>query len=166
MGEAEEASSRKSHEGPEDSRGRQGTGEAKGGKQGLVRLHGFAFCHRIDITHRPGAVSCELSLGPTVLSRTRLLKPHKESFSSRGSQGSQWPKLLRCSSDPVLGVGPGDLPHPRGRFCWGIGLDHPGGSVPDGLAGKEVACNVGDLGSIPGSGRSPGEGIGYPLQDS
>ena len=31
---------------------------------------------------------------------------------------------------------------------------------------EESACNAGDLGSIPGSGISPGEGIGYPLQDS
>ena len=30
----------------------------------------------------------------------------------------------------------------------------------------ESACNVGDPSSIPGSGRSPGEGIGYPLQYS
>ena len=37
---------------------------------------------------------------------------------------------------------------------------------PDGSAGKESACNVGDLGSIPGSGRSPGEGKGYPCQYS
>ena len=33
-------------------------------------------------------------------------------------------------------------------------------------AGKESACNAGDLGSIPGLGRSPGEGKGYPLQCS
>ena len=33
-----------------------------------------------------------------------------------------------------------------------------------GSAGKESACNMGDLGSIPGLGRSPGEGKGYPLQ--
>ena len=33
-------------------------------------------------------------------------------------------------------------------------------------AGKESACNAGDLGSIPGLGRSPGEGKGYPLQYS
>ena len=32
--------------------------------------------------------------------------------------------------------------------------------------GKESACNAGDLGSIPGLGRSPGEGRGYPLQYS
>ena len=37
---------------------------------------------------------------------------------------------------------------------------------PCGSAGKESACNVGDLGSIPGSGRSPGEGKGCPLQYS
>ena len=35
-----------------------------------------------------------------------------------------------------------------------------------GSAGKESACNTGDLGLIPGSGRSPGEGNGYLLQHS
>ena len=35
-----------------------------------------------------------------------------------------------------------------------------------GSAGKKFACNAGDLGSIPGLGRSPGEGKGYPLQYS
>ena len=35
-----------------------------------------------------------------------------------------------------------------------------------GSAGKESACNAGDPVLIPGSGRSPGEGIGYPLQYS
>ena len=38
-------------------------------------------------------------------------------------------------------------------------MDFPGDSN-----GKESACSVGDPGSIPGSGRSPGEGNGYPLQ--
>ena len=37
---------------------------------------------------------------------------------------------------------------------------------PCGSAGKESAYNAGDLGSIPGLGRSPGEGKGYPLQYS
>ena len=37
---------------------------------------------------------------------------------------------------------------------------------PGGSAGKESACNVGDLGSIPGLGKSLGEGNGYPLQYS
>ena len=40
-------------------------------------------------------------------------------------------------------------------------MDFPGGS-----GGKESACNVGDLGLIPGLGRSPGEGKGYLLQYS
>ena len=35
-----------------------------------------------------------------------------------------------------------------------------------GSTGEESACNAGDSGSIPGWGRSPGEGIGYPLQYS
>ena len=39
-------------------------------------------------------------------------------------------------------------------------------SIPGGSDGKESACNVGDLGSIPGLGRSPGEGNSYPLQYS
>jgi len=37
----------------------------------------------------------------------------------------------------------------------------PGGSV-----GRQSACSVGDLGLIPGLGRSPGEGNSYPLQYS
>ena len=49
----------------------------------------------------------------------------------------------------------------RGRWdiCWHI-------YIPDSSAGKESACNAGDLGLIPGLGRSPGEGKGYPLQYS
>ena len=37
---------------------------------------------------------------------------------------------------------------------------------PDSSVGKEASCNAGDLGSIPGSGRSAGEGKDYPLQYS
>ena len=37
---------------------------------------------------------------------------------------------------------------------------------PGGSDSKESACNAGDLGLIPGSGRSPGEGNGNPLQYS
>ena len=42
-------------------------------------------------------------------------------------------------------------------FTWGF---------PDSSVGKESACNAGDPGSIPGSGRPTGEGIGHPLQYS
>ena len=44
-------------------------------------------------------------------------------------------------------------------YIWYLGF-------PCGLTSKESTCNVGDLGSIPGLGRSPGEGKGYPLQYS
>ena len=37
---------------------------------------------------------------------------------------------------------------------------------PGGSDGKESACSAGDPGSIPGSGRAPGEGNGYPLQNA
>ena len=54
------------------------------------------------------------------------------------------------------------------QICWRrdwlptpVFLGFPGSS-----AGKESTCNVGDLGSIPGLGRSLGEGKGYPLQYS
>jgi len=40
------------------------------------------------------------------------------------------------------------------------------GSLLENIVAKESACNMGDLGSIPGLGRSPGEGKGYPLQYS
>ena len=47
----------------------------------------------------------------------------------------------------------------KGYMCTMIDMGFPGG-----LTGKESPCNVRDLGSIPGLGRSPGEGNGYPLQ--
>ena len=55
----------------------------------------------------------------------------------------------------------GEFPWKRDRLPTPVFLGFPGGSD-----GKESACNAGDSGSIPGSGRSAGEGIGYPLQYS
>ena len=40
------------------------------------------------------------------------------------------------------------------------------GGFPDSSVGKKSTCNAVDPGSIPGLGRSTGEGIGHPLQDS
>ena len=40
------------------------------------------------------------------------------------------------------------------------------GNFPGNSAGKETTCNAGDPSLIPGSGRAPGQGIGYPLQYS
>ena len=55
----------------------------------------------------------------------------------------------------------GKFPWRRDRLPILVVLGFPGGSD-----GKESACNVGDLGSVPGLGRSPGEGKDYPLQYS
>ena len=55
-------------------------------------------------------------------------------------------------------LGQEDPPWRRDRLPTPVFLGFPGS-----LAGKESVCNVGDLGSIPGFGRSPGEGTGYPL---
>ena len=55
----------------------------------------------------------------------------------------------------------GKIPWRRDRLPTPIFLGFPHGS-----AGKESACNVGDPSLIPGSGRSAGGGIGYPLQYS
>ena len=54
------------------------------------------------------------------------------------------------------------------KICWRRDRLHTQVSLgfPCGSAGKESACSVGDLCSIPGLGRSPGEGKGYPLQYS
>ena len=61
---------------------------------------------------------------------------------------------------PVLFLGQEDLLE-KDRLPTSVFLGFPGGS-----ADKESDCNVGDLGSIPGLGRSPGEENSYPLQYS
>ena len=60
----------------------------------------------------------------------------------------------------VVAIGFGKIRWGRDRLPTTVFLGFPCGS-----AGR-VTCNVGDLGSIPGLGRSPGEGKGYPLQHS
>ena len=61
---------------------------------------------------------------------------------------------------PVLFLGQED-PLAKDRLPSPVFLGFPSGS-----ADKESACNAGDLGSIPGLGRCPGEGTIYPLQFS
>ena len=65
--------------------------------------------------------------------------------------------------DKLWGYREEDHSRPRGSICKGpeAGVGFPGGSD-----GKESVCNAGDLGSIPGSGRSPGEENGYLPQYS
>ena len=71
----------------------------------------------------------------------------------RPNNNSSAPGFCPCSPAPVQGIFLNHLPL--------LLMGFPGGSD-----GKESACNAGDLGSIPGLGRSPGEGIGNPLQYS
>ena len=69
------------------------------------------------------------------------------------SQSQKNRRDCRCPQDALAWTGPG----------------HRGGAVDKGRTesdSKESACNAGDPGSIPGSGRFPGEGIGCPLQYS
>ena len=62
----------------------------------------------------------------------------------------------------VLFLGlPGKIYWRRDRLPTSVSVGFPCGSV-----GEESSCNVGDLGLIPGLGRSPGERKGYPLQYS
>ena len=61
-------------------------------------------------------------------------------------------------SSPILELGTGRVTY---KSSFVFLMVFPGGS-----GGIESTCNVGDLGLIPGLGRSPGEGKGYPLQYS
>ena len=67
------------------------------------------------------------------------------------------PAIQETPFDPRVGK----IPWRRDRLPTPVFLGFAGGSD-----GKESACNEGDLGSIPGLGRSPGEGNGNPLQYS
>ena len=65
--------------------------------------------------------------------------------------------FLEVKSPQALGTNVSDTPSCH-RVLLEVLLDFPGGSD-----GKASTHNTGDLGSIPGSGRSPGEGNGNPL---
>ena len=68
-----------------------------------------------------------------------------------------WPGVLRFMGSQWV------------RHDWGTELnwtDYILFGLPSWLSSKETSCNTGDLGSIPGLGRSPGGGNGYPLQYS
>ena len=74
--------------------------------------------------------------------------------------GHPWRLALSSQAEARGGDGPAlGRPSDRSVTVW---VSRP----PCGSAGKECACNSGDLGSIPGLGRSPGEGKGDPLQYS
>ena len=74
---------------------------------------------------------------------------------------AQLVKNLRAMQETwVQSLGWEDPPE-KGKATHSSNICFPGGSD-----GKESTCNAGDLGSVPGLGRSPGEGHGNPLQYS
>ena len=85
-----------------------------------------------------------LHLFPSVLPSIRV-------FSNKSALLIRWLKYWSFSISPSVNI--------QGWFPWGWGF-------PYSSAGKEPSCKAGDLGSIPGLGRSPGEGKSYPLQYS
>ena len=87
------------------------------------------------------------------------------SLSKRFMQPSWWKGWCLCV--PLLPSPQSGEPHVRLRYFTSVGehLWYNYG-LSDSSVGKESACNTGDPSLIPGSGRSPGEGIGYPLQYS
>ena len=117
---------------------------------------------------------------------TRVQMANEERASGKDRVEGCRARLLsgdRGASPAVVGVGgAGDVPSPSASVSMWAACHHhhplpyphmhsrveegPFQGSPDSSVGKESTCNAGDLGSIPGSGRSPGEGIGYPLQYS
>ena len=77
------------------------------------------------------------------------------------SSGRELRPLMEGPEVPVRLQGTRSPTRERTSGLIGSAQGSPGGSN-----GKVSACNAADLGSIPGSGRSPGEGNGNPLQDS
>ena len=106
----------------------------------------------------------DLGWGPEKTSRLRFKsRPWRWSFWAFTSLSIQW--------------GHAHTPHSSGRTEWWINdwsTSHGSGGkewwikwlvYPDGSDGKASVYNAGDPGSVPGLGRSPGEGNGNPLQD-
>ena len=83
------------------------------------------------------------------------------SLSNPLRQGLSWSPFF--SEDPEPQGSNRQVVSGGGEIC-NLAMSSPG--FPSGSAGKESACNEGDVSSIPGLGRSPGEGKGHPRQYS
>ena len=94
-----------------------------------------------------------ISLGGAQWKELPMLMTSCRETKSPGIKRNQW-------HNAVAGSPLGERP----RWTWGRVSAKDG--FPGALDSKESACNTGDPGLMPGSGRSPGEGNGYPLQYS
>ena len=75
--------------------------------------------------------------------------------------------LLKCIQiQPLVTISTSTIQVCCGDHCNSFLINSLPASTRDSSVGKESTCNAGDPSLIPGSGRSPGEGIGYPLPHS
>ena len=111
------------------------------------------------------------------LTRVFVLLTNRKALIKRELLEENWywiPVVLISIPVPLKGTANQSLSCPfRGAISSSFSTQHfrqpfigiKGEGFPGGSNGKASACNVGDPGSIPGLGRSPGEGNGNPLQD-
>ena len=104
---------------------------------------------------------CELEKHTSLSLNQAPHPPHKHSFTHSLQAHESLESIL--SSGPEQSPSPANLADRAGKR---FSPPAPPLGFPGNPVGKESAYNAGDPSSIPGSGRSPGEGIGYPLQYS
>ena len=104
----------------------------------------------------------QLRLKETLLHRSKRLWGPKAEWTSLSSVAHSFYYVSR----PPLGPQGTALAHDWDLLASAQHVNQVWPGFPCGSAGKEFACNAGDLSSIPGLGRSPGEGKDYPLQYS
>ena len=107
----------------------------------LVAESGLVWDRRVEVSHR--TLLPDTKAGVSIPQRPQL----EENWEADRNKGRAWSgnQARQCVS------------HPYSLCGWGF---------PGGADGTESTCNAGDLSLIPGSGRSPGEGNGNPLQYS
>ena len=95
-------------------------------------------------------------------------KPREKTV-SKGREWSHQSEWLSFKSLQITNAGEGVEKGTLLHCWWEYKLVQPYGDFPGGTSGKESSCNaedIRDVDLIPGSGRSPGGGHGYPLQHS
>ena len=112
-----------------------------------------------------------LESGSSLMPEISTTALRQKVLSSIKSEIRCWRVLLWVTFPALLCSSKEEIQQLRQRKSWAASgvwseLYTPLLCFPGGSEGKASACNAGDLGSIPGSGRSPGEGNGNPLQYS
>ena len=141
-----------------------------GGRDPMVVILPPAFCMMPPVPSTHSTVeSCQLPRGMRSLHLSALPRVRQPGVVELGLSWSssglpwwlRWQRIRLQCRRPRFNSWVGKIPWRRDRLPTSVFLGFPVGSD-----GKESTCNVGDLGSIPGLGRSPAEGKGCPLQYS